>query len=308
MVTLIGTVMTLLLRLLCGLFVCFFLAMPLSANAQSTDTNGQSTDASAPQTVEPARPEAYEPPPPAADESETSGSAADPQAALDSAAQVRIAVGETLAVIPHLPSAIGAAVEARSETHPGWLGGAIFLTLASVLIAGGVWYFLRRRIGRVLARLAERRDTIPAYRTSYVLTRSVLVILADIAFVFVGVLLIILFVPDPGPARMTAIVVLLSTGFFLIFRDIFVSLYLPHRPQERVLALSDEDAKSMLTSIVAVTALGAFNLGLSNWAGGFGVDERTHDALRIVASGSGVLLFIGYFIFHRRKITPLVRG
>ncbi len=239
----------------------------------------------------------------------TDGVGADPAAALESAVAVRLAVAETLARIPAIPGALAdAAINAQGDGSANWLWLALALTLVALAVAMTVWWLVWRWAQGVLTRLETRPEPVPAPRTSYVLLRTVLSLVADAALLVSGAAFIVLVVPSPGPVRATALAVLVSIATYRFVTDMLTALFLPDRPHERLLRIDDATATRMLRRLKIIAAIGYTILALSLWSSAVGVDQRTVDALRILGSGLAVVLLVLFLIVHRDSITAMVRG
>ncbi|MEM9224743.1 MAG: mechanosensitive ion channel family protein [Pseudomonadota bacterium] len=235
--------------------------------------------------------------------------ASEEASALAQAVKVRFELAQTIKSIPQVPGAVSRAVQsARSDGSLAWMGSALLLTLITVVVAGAVSFLLRRQLGKVLDGLSRRSGTIPAYRVTYVLLRTLFAWLGDIVFLAAGIATVVLIVPTPGPARITAIAVVAAIGYYLVFRDLFVSLYLPKKPNERLLAIDDHTAHSMLRGILAITVYAAVLFGFGGWINALGVDEHIGDAIRILSSLLGAVLLIVYLLAFRNVIAGLIRG
>ncbi|MCF3935262.1 mechanosensitive ion channel [Acuticoccus sp. M5D2P5] len=235
--------------------------------------------------------------------------AATAASALETAIAVRFAIVDTLSELPDTPDAIVDA--ARGSGRSGtlqWFGWTVPLAAVAILASGIVCTLLRLWGNRVLGRLEARAETVPAFRTSYVMLRTALRYLADLAFLGVGILAIILIVPSPGPARMTTIVVLIALTMYLLFRDFFVSLFLPRKPAARLLALDDATARRMQRTLLLMTAVSVALLGFSIWLNGIHLPEKNHDVVRMISSLTSSVLLGLYFVIYRVEIGGLIRG
>ncbi|WP_226574327.1 mechanosensitive ion channel family protein [Acuticoccus sediminis] len=237
------------------------------------------------------------------------GTAASPSAALESAVAVRHGLAQTIGRIPEIPGAIGHAVlTARGDGSAGWLWLAIPLTLIALAVGSIVGWLVWRWASRVLASLEARAEAVPAPRTSYAMLRTLLAMAAAAAFLLSGIAVIVVFVPTPGPARATAAIILVAITAYRITIALMTAVFMPSRPTIRLLPVDDATAARMLRAFKVMAATGFAFFGLALWTNEIGVDERSTDALQILASAVPITLLCIWLIVHRRVITAMIRG
>ncbi|WP_139312784.1 mechanosensitive ion channel domain-containing protein [Acuticoccus yangtzensis] len=231
-----------------------------------------------------------------------------PSEAMESAASARLAITGTLALLPSLPGRVAQAVAtAVPGSDGGWLWLALGLTVLAVA-GGSLGAWLTGRWARRTLDRLEATPGLPAPKTSYVLLRTVLELARDLAFLLSGAGLVIALVPTPGPVRATALVVVLMIAAYRAVLDILTALILPHRPQERLLALDDAQARAMARRLKIIGVVGFALMGLALWARMVRVDAETLSALRILATTTAVAMLAAFIIAYRRTIGGWVRG
>ena len=228
---------------------------------------------------------------------------------MERAVAMRNALSETLQAADDLPGAIDATLrQTTSKAGEVWLPRAIILAIAALVIGFAARFGITRWAGSYVRAFAVGSHGDRAARVGLALLRIAIGWLGTAAFFLVGVGLLVVFAPEPGPSRWTAFSVLLAVLPFLLLRDVFRTILAPSDPQSRLPPMDSAAASAMLRQLLAIIALASVLLGITVWLAGLGLAPRAADFMRICTSLTSSVLMACYVVVHRRTVAGLIRG
>ncbi|MEQ9330023.1 mechanosensitive ion channel domain-containing protein [Thalassobaculum sp.] len=216
-------------------------------------------------------------------------------------------VRERFGSLPELIDAIDVAIASRLDdpTFPT-LGILLFNAGLALLSAGVVELVFRRAMRSVIKPAGDMAPTGPWFRARALILRATTSIGATLAFSVTGVLAAQASAPDPLTAQILSTFLILTIGVPRLAVAILRFALAPFRPELRVVALSDSEARFLfvnLSSLFAIVGIGMFAMGLVDQDGG-----HVSRDLRFWLSLTGYIWLIAVVLACRRGIADVLAG
>lgn len=216
-------------------------------------------------------------------------------------------VRERFADLPELIDAIDVAIAARLDDPVFPTLGILLVNAGLALLSAGVGELVfRRAIRSAIEPVGGMVPTGPWFRARALTRRATTAIGATLAFSVTGVLAAQALAPDTLTAQILSTFFILAIGVPRLAVAIFRFALAPFRPEFRVVALSDADARFLfmhLSSLFAVVGISVFVTGLLDENGG-----HVSRDLRFWISLLGCVWMITVVLACRRGIAGVLAG
>lgn len=209
--------------------------------------------------------------------------------------------------LPALIDAIDVAVAARLDDPAFPTLGTLLVNAGLALLSAGVGELVfRRAIGSAIEPVGGMAPTGPWFRARALIRRATTAIGATLAFSVTGVLVAQALAPDTPTAQILSTFFILAIGVPRLAVAILRFALAPFRPELRVVALSDTDARFLfmnLSSLFAIVGIGMFVMGLLDQSAG-----NVSRDLRFWLSLIVCIWLISVVLARRRAIADVLAG
>ncbi len=220
---------------------------------------------------------------------------------------LRAGLREAAASSRNLEPTLELAVQTSGEDGTSdWLLPAVKVG-AVAIVAGWVvaflfrWWARRRFLADFPAHPTDRYQKI-----AYLLAGGVIAFAATLVFAIVAWAISEYVHGDKDMSHRT-VMIMVGTVVFYHFLIIFLyALLSPWHGAQRVIAMSDRDARGLAVAMTLVNILGAGLLGLNAWFKSIELDDPTHDLFSIITTGIVILLLGAVCIVYRRAVTGAI--
>ena len=200
------------------------------------------------------------------------------------------------------------AINAADESIMSWVSYSLILAAAGILVS----YLVSRWLDRWGERQFESRFAPESEKRSdklaYALSRSAGMIVINILGGLSGLLIIFAIVPNNLAIRGTAILIVVSVIIIRLAQAVFRNLFLPDKPEYRVINLDDKTAISLNQTMNRVTIACVMLFGFMVWTEALGLERDSQKLFEIVILFLGALIIGVAAVHHRNEIGEAITG
>lgn len=220
---------------------------------------------------------------------------------------LRAGLREAVASSRNLRPTLELAVQTSGEDGTSdWLMPAV--KVGFVAVAGGWvvaflfrWWARRRFLADFPAHPTDRYQKI-----AYHLAGGVIAFAATLVFAIVAWAVSEYVHGDSDMSHRTVMIVIGTVVFYHLFLTFLYALLSPWNGAQRVIAMSDRDARGLGVSMAVVNIFGAALLGLNAWFKSISLDDPTHDLFSIITSGIAIILLGAVCVVYRRAVAGAI--
>jgi small-conductance mechanosensitive channel len=223
--------------------------------------------------------------------------------------EIRNGVGDLLAGSGVFLSKIGqtlSAVDPKGSTL--W----ILHGIAIALLGSAVGYFAAMRIDKwtrgYFAQVYRVDLQTRTEKLSYLLLRSVMMLIGVIIFVVIAALIVLALDLGSSPVRVTASAVVFGIAGVFVAHIVLFNILAPDAPGHRMIHMSDRDSKRLHRSAVGVFILGSVLIGLISWMEQLGLDRNTYKLALIGGTLIAAVALSIVVVSYRRPVAMAILG